>query len=136
VWSQFGYGNLVITYIHLNRLKEAMATADDAQAKNFDSPDLRLYLYELGFLQGDAAGMAQQVKWSMGKPGQESLLHYFEANTAAYYGQLNKSQEFSRQAVGSAVRAGEKDRAGGAEATADGSACSPADAERQRKKIG
>jgi serine/threonine protein kinase/tetratricopeptide (TPR) repeat protein len=110
--------NLVITYIHLNRLKEAMATADEAQAKNFDSPDLRLYLYELGFLQGDAAGMAQQVKWSMGKPGQESLLHYFEANTAAYYGQLNKSQEFSRQAVGSAVRAGEKDRAGGAEATA------------------
>jgi eukaryotic-like serine/threonine-protein kinase len=112
------YGNLVISYICLNRLEEAVATADEAQAKNFDSADLRLYLYELGFLQHDAARMAQQVKWAMGKPGRESLLLYFEANTAAYSGQLNKSRELSRQAVASAERAGEKNRAAGAEATA------------------
>jgi eukaryotic-like serine/threonine-protein kinase len=62
--------------------------------------------------------MAQQVMWTMGKPGQESLLLYFEANTAAYSGQLNKAREFSRQAVASAERAGETDRAAGAEATA------------------
>jgi eukaryotic-like serine/threonine-protein kinase len=43
---------------------------------------------------------------------------YFEANTAAYSGQLNKSREFSRQAVASAERAGEKDRAAAAEANA------------------
>jgi hypothetical protein len=62
-------------------------------------------------LQHDSAGMAQQATWSIGKPGQEALLLYFEANTAAYSGQLNKSREFSRQAVRSAERAGEKDRA-------------------------
>jgi serine/threonine protein kinase/tetratricopeptide (TPR) repeat protein len=112
------YGDLVISYICLNRLKEAVTTAEEAQAKNFDSVDLRLYLYELGFLQHDTARMAQQVTWAMGKPGSESLLLYFEANTAAYSGQLNKSREFSRQAVASAERAGEKDRAVGAEATA------------------
>jgi len=112
------YGNLVISYICLNRLKEALATAEEAQAKNFDSADLRLYLYELGFLQHDAARMAQQVTWAMGKPGQESLLLYFEADTAAYSGQLNKSREFSRQAVAAAERAGEKERAAAAEATA------------------
>jgi eukaryotic-like serine/threonine-protein kinase len=110
------YGNLVISYISLYRLKEAITTAEAAQAKNFDSPDLRLYLYELGFLQHDKPRMAQQVAWAMGKPGQESLLLYFEANTAAYSGQLKKSQEFSRQAVASAERAGENDRAAAAEA--------------------
>ena len=50
------YGNLVISYICLNRLKEALATAEEAQTKNLDSADLHLCLYELGFLQHDAAG--------------------------------------------------------------------------------
>ncbi len=111
------YSNLVISYICLNRLKEAGATAAEAQAKGYDSGDLHLYLYELGFLQHDAAKMAQQVTWAGGKAGQESILLYFESNTAAYSGQLNKSRELSRQAVASAVLAGEKDRAAGAEAT-------------------
>jgi Flp pilus assembly protein TadD len=111
------YGNLVISYICLNRLKEAVTTAEEAQAKNFDSADLRLYLYELGFLQDNAARMAKQVTWAKGKSEQESLLLYFEANTAAYSGHLNKSREFSRQAVASGERAGEKDRASDVEAT-------------------
>jgi len=111
------YGNLVISYICLNRLREALAIAEQARAKNFDSADLHLYLYEVGFLQRDAARMAQQVASTIGKPGQESLLQYFEANTAAYSGQLKKSRDFSRQAVASAERAGEKDRAAGTEAT-------------------
>jgi len=110
------YSNLVISYICLNRLKEAAATAEEAQAKNFDSADLHLYLYELGFLQHDAARMTQQVTWAMGQAGQKSLMLYFEANTAAYSGQLNKSREFFRQAVASAEFAGDKDRAASDEA--------------------
>jgi eukaryotic-like serine/threonine-protein kinase len=112
------YGNLVISYICLNRLQEAQTTAEEAQAKNFDSTDLHLYQYEMGFLKKDPLQLAQQVKWAMGKPGQESLLQYFEANSAAYSGQLKKSQEVFRQAGASAERAGEKDRAAGAKATA------------------
>ena len=112
------YSNLAISYICLDRLKEAGATAEEAQAKNFDSPDLRLYLYELGFLQHDATRMEQQATWAMGKPGPESLLLYSEANTATYYGQVNKSREFSRLAVASAERAGEKDRVSAVQATA------------------
>jgi tetratricopeptide (TPR) repeat protein len=111
------YANLVISYIYLNRLKAAAATAEEAYAKNLDSPDLRLYNYELGFLQHDVARMRQQVTWATGT-GQESVLLYFEANRAAYSGQLNKSRELFRQAVASAERAGEKDRAAGTKATA------------------
>ncbi len=112
------YGNLVISYICLNRLQEAQTTAEEAQAKNFDSADPHLYQYEMGFLKKDPLQLAQQVKWAKGKPGQESLLQYFEANSAAYSGQLKKSQEVFRQAGASAERAGEKDRAAGAKATA------------------
>ena len=130
------YSNLVISYICLNRLKEAAATAEKAQAENLDSADLRLYLYELGFLQHDTALMAQPVTWAMGKPGQETLLLYSEAETAAYSGQLNKAREFSRLAVASAERAGGEDRAAGVEAAAALSEAlfgNPAEA-RQRAK--
>jgi eukaryotic-like serine/threonine-protein kinase len=112
------YSNLVISYISLDRLKEAAATSAEAERKNLDSADLHLYLYELGFLQHDSRGMSQQVAWAAGKPRPESLLLYFEGNTAAYSGQLDKSREFFQQAVASAERAGEKDRAAADEATA------------------
>jgi serine/threonine protein kinase/tetratricopeptide (TPR) repeat protein len=111
------YSNLVIANICLNRLKEAAATAAEAQANNFDSPDLHLYLYELGFLQHDMARMAQQVAWSMDTPAQSSLMLYFEANTAAYSGRLIESQELFRQAMASAEYAKDHDRAASDEAT-------------------
>ena len=61
-------------YLNLNRLEEARATVEEAQAKKLDSPDLHFILYQLAFLQNDAAGMAQQVAWAAGKPGVEDVL--------------------------------------------------------------
>lgn len=111
------YAGLVHSYIALNRLKEARTTAEEAaQSKNFDSPWLRFNLYQLAFLENDAAGMAQQVAWAAGKPGAEDTLLALEADTAAYFGRLGKAREFSRQAVASAERAGEKETAAGYEA--------------------
>jgi eukaryotic-like serine/threonine-protein kinase len=112
------YANLLITYISLNRLKEASAIAEEAQAKNLDSADLHQYLYELGFLQHDAARMAQQVTWAMSKPGQGSAFKYFEGVTAASSGQLNKAREFFREAAAFEGRAGDRDRMASTEATA------------------
>src|ERR1051326_296220 len=43
------YANIVASNIQLNRFDEAAATAKEALDKNMDSPDLRLYLYELDF---------------------------------------------------------------------------------------
>jgi serine/threonine protein kinase/tetratricopeptide (TPR) repeat protein len=112
------YGNLIISYICMNRLQEAQATAKEAQKRHLDSTDLHLYQYELGFLQQAASESALQLKWAMGKPGPESLLLYFEANSAAYSGQLKKSRELFKRAGESAERAGEKDRVAGVEASA------------------
>ena len=111
------YSNIVISYISLNRLQEAQATVKEAQAKNLDSTDLHQYQYEIGFLNHDTSGSALQIQWAMGKPGPESLLLYFEANSAAYSGQLKKSRELFKRAGDSAERAGEKDRPAGTEAS-------------------
>jgi serine/threonine protein kinase len=112
------YSNLVNAYLFLNRLDEARATAEEAQAKSLDSPYLHINLYALSFLQNDAAGMAQQVAWAAGKPGVEDALLAGEADTAAYSGRLAKARGFSRQAMASAERAGEKETAAGYEADA------------------
>jgi eukaryotic-like serine/threonine-protein kinase len=112
------YGNLVIGYIHLNRLDKARATADEAIAKKLDSGDLRVNLYQLAFLKNDEPGMAEQVAWSAGKPGKENLMLYLEAGTAAYAGKLNEARQLSQQAVNSASSAGEKEMAAGCEAAA------------------
>jgi eukaryotic-like serine/threonine-protein kinase len=109
--NRFGYANLVASYLSLNRLQEARATAEEAQAKNLDSPPLRFSLYLLAFLTNDAAGMAQQVAWSAGKPGAEDVLLAGEADTAVYSGRLMRALELFRQAVASAERAKEKETA-------------------------
>jgi predicted Ser/Thr protein kinase len=112
------YAILVLSYLSLNRLEEAWAIAEEAQAKKFDSPYLRVLLYQLAFLQNDAAGMARQVAWAAGKPGVEDVLLAYEADTAAYSGRLGEAREFSWRAVASAERAEEKEVAASYEAEA------------------
>jgi eukaryotic-like serine/threonine-protein kinase len=116
--SSVAYSDLVSAYVALDRLGDAERTADEAKAKKLDSPDLRLILYELAFLQSDGEGMAREVAWSQGKPGMEDGLLFCEAETAAYFGRLKKSRELSRSAVSSAQSAGQKETAAGYEAGA------------------
>jgi DNA-binding winged helix-turn-helix (wHTH) protein len=111
------YDELISFDISLNRLEEARSVAADAQAKKFNSPTLHLYLYQLAFLQNDAAAMARQVAWATGKPGAEDLLLKQEADTKAYFGQLRKARDLSRRAVDAAVQAEETEVAAGYEAT-------------------
>jgi tetratricopeptide (TPR) repeat protein len=55
------YSNLVLTYLNLNRFKEAQAMAEETQAKNFDPAWTHFELYLLAFLQNHEPAMAQQV---------------------------------------------------------------------------
>ncbi len=116
--ESLSFDNLVLGYIHLNRLAEARTTADDALRKNLDSSDLHLYLYELAFLKNDAPAMAQQVSLAQGKPGSENLMLSMEAATAAYQGKLSAARTLSRQAATSASQAGAEELAAGCEAAA------------------
>jgi serine/threonine protein kinase len=116
--SGMNSANVVASYLNLNRLDEARATAEAAQAKKLDSPGRHYHLYDLAFLRMDEAGMAQEVAWAAGKPGVENGFLAEEARTFAYSGQVAKAREFTRQAVASAGRAGEKEVAASYEAEA------------------
>jgi eukaryotic-like serine/threonine-protein kinase len=112
------YGGLISTLEELNRFDEVRSVAEEAKAKGLDLPEYRTTLYELAFLQNDAVGMKQQVDFAMGKPGLEDQLLSEEADTAAFYGRLEKARMFSAQAVASVLRAEEKETAAGYEVSA------------------
>jgi eukaryotic-like serine/threonine-protein kinase len=109
-YNAVDYRYVVFTYLLLNRVEEAEATAREAHAEGLDS-NLAPILYGIAFYRDDAAGMARQVASAAGRPGYEDLLLVLEADTAAYFGHLGKAREFSRRAVDSAERAGEKETA-------------------------
>ena len=114
------YDVLTFSYIALNRLDEAKATYRRAVERKFDSASfLHIAPYQIAFLQNDAAGMAKQVASSVGKSPAEHELLALEAETAAYSGRLREAGEYSRRAMDSAERAGEKEVA----ATYSGLSC-------------
>jgi serine/threonine protein kinase/Flp pilus assembly protein TadD len=112
------YANVLTVLVNLNRVKEAHAVADEAASKKIDSSGIRFALYQLAFLQSDDAAIAEQAKWAADHPGDDAVLLYYDADTAAYSGQLNKARELSRQAVAAAERAQRKERAAGCQAAA------------------
>ena len=116
--SGIAYANLVGSYVQVNRLDEARATAQEAQAHNLDNPQIHFSLYIIDFLQHDAAGMEREAAGLMGKPGFEDVMLDSESDTAAYGGQFAKARELTRRASDSAQRADEKETAAGYEAEA------------------
>ena len=106
-----GYANLASMYINLNRLDEAKATIEQAQARKLDALTLRSYIYTLAFLRGDTQDMERQVAWAAGRPGEEDQMLANQADTEAYYGHLIKARDFSRRARDSALRADAKETA-------------------------
>jgi len=109
--SSFSYEFLMFNYTALSHLDEAKATYEQALKRKLNSPFYLIALYQIAFLRSDVAWMAQQVAESAGKMEVEDKLLAFEADTAAYSGQLKKAREFSRQAMDSAVRTGAKEAA-------------------------
>ncbi len=111
--SGLSYSNLVAAYSNVNRMDEARATVQEAQAHNLDNPANHLTLYGIDFLQHDAAGMEREAAALMGKPGFEDVMLGTESDTAAYAGQFSKARELTRRASESAQRADERETAAG-----------------------
>src|SRR6202022_3368903 len=87
--SGLSYANLSFSYLTVNRLDEARATALEAQTHNLDNPVIHLNLYFIDFLQHDAAGMEREAAVLMGKAGFEDAMLYNKSDTAAYAGQFS-----------------------------------------------
>ncbi|HEV2420734.1 MAG TPA: protein kinase [Candidatus Acidoferrales bacterium] len=103
--------NLSYSYQWIDQLEQAKATIREAHAHNVDSPWIPLLLYNVDFLEHDAAGMAQQVAAATGKPGVDDQILFLQSETAAYYGKFTEAQELTRRAADSAQRTDEKETA-------------------------
>jgi len=105
------YAFLMFGYIALNRVDQAKSAYAQALERKLNNTFYPPALYQIAFLQNDAAGMTQQITSSGGQPETENKLLGLEASTAAYSGRLRNAREFSRRAMDSAERAGEKETA-------------------------
>ena len=92
------YVNLAVIYMALNRLDEARATAREAHG--LGAPEADSLLYQIDFLQHDAAGMDRDAAALMGKPGYEDMVLGLESDTAAYAGRRSaRARELTRRAA-------------------------------------
>ena len=96
------YLNLGNDYANLNRLDQAETVYKQAEERKLEGEFLLTNRYQLAFLKGDAAQLAQLLAAAMGKPGAEELLLAYQADTEAWYGKMKKAHEVTRQAMESA----------------------------------
>ena len=111
------YAMLMEGYTALNRFDEANAAYKQAVERKLFHHYYPAGLYQIAFLQNDAAGMKRQVTLSAGQPGIEDILLAYEADTAAYSGRLREAEELTHRAMESAERGGEKEIAASFSAT-------------------
>ena len=95
--SALSEAGLIESYIHLNRFDDARAEVGRVQAAHSESPDFRMILYELAFLEKDEGKMREQVNWATGKAGAGYQFLFVQATTQAYKGQLQSARELVRQ---------------------------------------
>ena len=98
------YGNLGDSYAALNRLDEAEAVYKQAEDRKLEQEVLLQNRYQLAFVKGDTAQMAQFLLAAMGKPGTEDQLLASQADTEGFYGKLKDAHELTGRAMDSAQR--------------------------------
>ena len=106
------YKSLVVAYIGMNRLDEAKSSLTEAAQRNIDGYPLRQWRYYLAFIQGDAAVMAEQNAWAMGKPLFEAIQYTLQSSAEAYHGRFVRARELMQRAEDGATRAGAKELVG------------------------
>jgi len=112
------YVDLGNVYRALDRLDEAEAVYKQAEEHKLESEDLLWNRYQLAFLKGNAAQMAQFVSAAMGKPGFEDRLLAAQADTERWYGKLKNAHELTRRAMDSALHNDAKETAAAYQALA------------------
>lgn len=102
--------NLALALISLNRFDQARQIISEALAQRLESTAMHSHRYSIAFVLGDAAAMKQQIEWARGRPD-EYLAQAWQAEVAAFCGQLRKEREFSRRTIELALRQEQKEAA-------------------------
>jgi serine/threonine protein kinase/tetratricopeptide (TPR) repeat protein len=105
--APFGYVHGAVSYMAVNRLEEARSLLQQSVEMKADNYFVHALLFDVAFLNLDADGMQQQVKWSEGKPSEYYLLNWAR-HAAASHGQMKKAGELMLRSTQVSDRAGFK----------------------------
>jgi serine/threonine protein kinase/tetratricopeptide (TPR) repeat protein len=94
-----GYVNLGVAFIEQNKFEEAKSILLKAQQLKLESANMHARLYQLGFLQGDAGLMKEQLAWANGTPGNAATGLIWQAQVAAFQGQLGQADQLTNRAI-------------------------------------
>ncbi|MBV9209774.1 MAG: protein kinase [Acidobacteria bacterium] len=97
------HANLAESLLRLNRLSEAKEVCELAFQLKFDNTYFHTYLFEIAFIEDDAAAMAEHLAWFNGQPDEYVALH-LQTGAAAAQGRVRESQELARRAIDLATR--------------------------------
>lgn len=93
------YVNLAVAFMGLNLFEEAREILSQAQRQKLESANMHQRLYHIAFVRGDAAGMKEQIGWARDTGRSEEALNW-QAQTAAFSGQLATASQLSDQLIG------------------------------------
>jgi DNA-binding winged helix-turn-helix (wHTH) protein/tetratricopeptide (TPR) repeat protein len=105
------WANLVDAYIALNQPDQAQSTANQAMSRGLDSPELRLFLYDLAVLRHDQGARQQLLTWAAGEPGVEDAFLNDQASDVASSGHLEQARALTARAIEAARHASENETA-------------------------
>ncbi len=94
------YSNLAESLLPLGRFDEVKETCREAFARNFDGSDFHVPLFQIGFIEQDAALMAENLKWFNGQ-NDEYIALDLQAGAAAFTGKWRAAETRSLSAIGS-----------------------------------
>jgi len=106
--APFGHFHVALGYMGLNRFEEARAMAQRAVAAKADNMFIHQLLFNLSYLENNADGMQQELKWGEGKPSEYLILNE-ATGVAASHGQMQKGRELQQRSVQVTDRYGFKD---------------------------
>ena len=91
-------GNVVESFIRLNRFDEARQVLDQTVGQNPNRALYHFYSYQLAFVRGDEATMKADLDW-LGKQAPSPDAFDMQASAAAFYGQWRRSMDFTRRST-------------------------------------
>ena len=101
-----GYVNLAVAYMGLGRFAEAKGVLRQAQDQKLETTNMHWRLFQIAFIEGDAAAMTEQFNWAARKPDDANQ---WQAQVAEFSGDLTKANQFWDRVVESSRRSDTKE---------------------------
>lgn len=92
------YVNLAVAYMGLNKFEDAKTTLRQAQSQKLETGNMHARLYQIAFVQGDAAAMKEQIDWAAASTKPEDAQNW-QAQSAGFSGQLAQANQFNNRGI-------------------------------------